>query len=49
MRKTLLLAAIAALAFTTIADAKNCTDPKTDEYVKCPAVAAAAIVFQRGI
>ena len=42
MRNTLILVAIAALAFTSIADAKSCKDPTTHKFVKCPAAAAAA-------
>lgn len=40
MRKTLILAAIAALAFTSAADAKSCKDAK-GKFIKCPAAAAA--------
>ena len=41
MRKTLILAAIAALAFTSVADAKSCKDA-SGKFIKCPSVAAAA-------
>ena len=35
MRKTLILAAVAAFAFTSVANAKMCTDPKTHHFMKC--------------
>ena len=35
MRKTLILTAIAALAFTSVADAKSCRDPATHRFAKC--------------
>jgi len=41
MRTTLVLAAIAALAFASAADAKSCKDA-AGKFVKCPAPAAAA-------
>jgi len=40
MRKTLILAAIAAMAFTSVAEAKACKDDK-GHFTKCPAPAAA--------
>jgi len=40
MRSTLILAAVAALAFASVADAKACKDGK-GHFVKCPAAAAA--------
>jgi len=40
MRNTLILAAIAALAFTSVANAKACKDAK-GHFMKCPAPAAA--------
>ena len=40
MRNTMILAAIAALAFTSVADAKSCKDAK-GKFIKCPAAAAA--------
>ena len=40
MRKTLILAAIAALAFTSVADAKSCKDA-AGKFIKCPSSAAA--------
>jgi hypothetical protein len=42
MRKLLILAAVAAFAFTSAADAASqCKDPKTGKFIKCPAAAAA--------
>ena len=41
MRNTLVLAAIAALAFASAADAKSCKDA-AGKFVKCPAPAVAA-------
>jgi len=43
MRNTLILAAIAALAFTSVADAKACKDAK-GHFTKCPAPAAAPMM-----
>lgn len=40
MHKSLILAAIAALAFTSIAEAKACKDPATHKFIKCTAAAA---------
>ena len=40
MRNTLIVAAIAALAFSSIAEAKSCKDA-TGKFVKCPPPAAA--------
>lgn len=40
MRKTMILAAIAALAFTSAADAKSCKDA-SGKFIKCPSAAAA--------
>jgi hypothetical protein len=41
MRNALILAALAALAFTSIAEAKSCKDAK-GHFVKCPTAAAAS-------
>jgi hypothetical protein len=41
MRNSLVLAAIAALAFTSVADAKSCKDA-SGKFIKCPTAAAAA-------
>jgi hypothetical protein len=41
MRTTLILAAIVALAFTSVAEAKSCKDA-TGKFVKCPTAAVAA-------
>ena len=38
--RTLIMAAIAALAFSTVADAKTCKDA-AGKFIKCPAPAAA--------
>jgi len=40
MRNTLILAAIAAMAFTSVAEAKACKDAK-GHFTKCPAAATA--------
>jgi hypothetical protein len=40
LRTTLILAAIAALAFTPVADAKSCKDA-SGKFIKCPSAAAA--------
>ncbi len=39
--RILILAAVAAFAFTSVADAKSCKDPATGKFVKCPVAAAA--------
>lgn len=41
MRKTMIFAAIAALAFASTADAKSCKDAK-GHFMKCPVAAAPA-------
>ncbi|MDQ2859231.1 MAG: hypothetical protein M3T55_00560 [Pseudomonadota bacterium] len=39
--RTLILVAVAALAFGSAANAKNCKDPATGKFVRCPAAATA--------
>ena len=39
MRKTIILAAVAALAFASTANAKRCQDPTTHKFIKCAAAA----------
>jgi hypothetical protein len=41
MHKMLVLAAVAALALASAADAKQCKDTKTGKFIKCPPTAAA--------
>ncbi|MDQ2765104.1 MAG: hypothetical protein M3Y22_16980 [Pseudomonadota bacterium] len=41
MRKTLILAAVAAFALASAADAKSCKDPTTGKFIKCPVAATA--------
>jgi len=41
MQKVLVLAAVAALALASAADAKQCKDPTTGKFVKCPPPSAA--------
>jgi hypothetical protein len=43
MRRTLIVAAVAALAFATVAQAKTCTDPATHKFVKCATADARTI------
>ncbi len=40
--RTLILVAVAAMAFSSAAAAKSCKDPATRKFIKCPAAAAAA-------
>jgi hypothetical protein len=39
--RLMILAAVAALAFASTADAKSCKDPKTGKFGACPAAAKA--------
>jgi hypothetical protein len=41
MQKMLVLAAVAALALASVADAKQCKDTTTGKFIKCPPPAAA--------
>jgi len=47
MRNTLILAAIAAIAFASAAEAKYCLDPVTHHRIKCPDAARRPIKLTR--